>query len=75
METSTLTAVTALVVAVGGLLGVLLAILKQLQETHAMLNSRWDQVVEATKIAATLEERALHPRQEEEPSPPLPGAA
>ncbi len=43
---------TALIVAVTGLIAVLLAVLRQLQSTHRLINSRMTELVEATRAGA-----------------------
>ena len=43
---------TALIVAVTGLVGALLAVLGQLRATHKLINSRMSELVEATRAGA-----------------------
>ena len=48
----TVEGLTGLILAVTGLIGVLLAVLRQLQATHQLINSRMSELVEATRAGA-----------------------
>lgn len=76
-------AITALVVALTGLLGAVLAVYVQLRQTHNLLNGRMSELIDTTKLAAHLsgqqqgveDERArlgLAPGAEGQTAPPNP---